>query len=109
MPGDSIAAVAESGRFLRKTLPEAVDARILVIAGSGLGGFVRAVNVENEVSYNSIPHVGGSTVEGHAGKLLLGKLETDTTPILLMAGRRHLYEGLSAMEAAHLPQSVFSA
>jgi purine-nucleoside phosphorylase len=94
---------------VRKALPEAADVRVLVIAGSGLGGFVKSVASERELQYHNIPGIGGSTVEGHAGKLVFAHAGADRTPILLMAGRRHLYEGLSAAEASRLPQSILQA
>ncbi|TCP69915.1 purine-nucleoside phosphorylase [Baia soyae] len=68
-----------------------VQPKIGLILGSGLG--VLAGEVENPVKlpYNDIPHFPQSTVEGHAGELVVGMLEDQ--PVLVMAGRFHLYEG----------------
>lgn len=106
LAGDVLTGAAEA---IRAGLPGAEASNVLVIAGSGLGGFVKSVEPVAEVSYKDIPGVGGSTVKGHAGKLVLGRLSGSSTPVLLMAGRRHLYEGLTASEAAMLPQSILAA
>lgn len=68
-----------------------VQPRIGLILGSGLG--VLAEEIQNPVSipYHEIPHFPISTVEGHAGELIIGTLEEQ--PVVVMAGRFHLYEG----------------
>lgn len=103
--------IEEAGaQILREKLPGAEAARVLVIAGSGLGGFVDAVQPRAELGYESIPGVGDSTVVGHAGKLILADLPgKPCPPFVLMAGRRHLYEGLSADESTVLLRTVFRA
>jgi purine-nucleoside phosphorylase len=62
-----------------------------LILGSGLG--ILADSIENAVtvSYADIPHFPVSTVEGHAGELLLGTISG--RPVLMMKGRFHMYEG----------------
>lgn len=62
-----------------------------LILGSGLG--ILADSIENAVtvSYSDIPHFPVSTVEGHAGELLLGTV--GGRPVLMMKGRFHMYEG----------------
>ncbi|MBA4495699.1 purine-nucleoside phosphorylase [Paenactinomyces guangxiensis] len=73
------------------TTKTTVRPRIGLILGSGLG--VLAEELENPVSisYEEIPHFPVSTVEGHAGQLVLGTLEGQQ--VVVMAGRFHLYEG----------------
>lgn len=95
--------------FIRQAMPTGDDARVLVIAGSGLGGFVKGISPVSEVPYSNIPGVGGSTVAGHAGKLIFAYAGRERTPVLLMAGRRHLYEGLSAGETVLLPRAIMQA
>ena len=45
-----------------------------IILGTGLGGLVQEIDVEYVLSYEDIPNFPLSTVEGHSGKLILGKL-----------------------------------
>jgi purine-nucleoside phosphorylase len=62
-----------------------------IILGTGLGGLAREIAVEAEVPYAEIPSFPLSTVETHAGKLLLGRL--GGRPVVAMQGRFHRYEG----------------
>ena len=49
-----------------------------IVLGSGLGNFVDEIEVEKEVSYGDVPHFPVSTVEGHKGKLVFGKIHGKT-------------------------------
>jgi len=62
-----------------------------VILGTGLGGLVDEVDVKFEIDYEDIPHFPLSTLETHKGKLIFGNL--DKTPVVVMQGRFHYYEG----------------
>ena len=62
-----------------------------VILGTGLGKLADDIKEQNIISYSDIPNFPVSTVEGHSGKLILGKLGNH--PILAMQGRFHFYEG----------------
>ena len=64
-----------------------------IILGTGLGGLVGDLDVTAEIHYEDIPHFPLSTVESHAGRLLLGSLEGRN--VLVMQGRFHQYEGYS--------------
>jgi purine-nucleoside phosphorylase len=77
-----------------------------IILGTGLGGLARDIAVEAEVPYRDIPGFPLSTVESHAGKLLLGTLEG--RPVAAMAGRFHAYEGYR-LAAVALPVRVLHA
>lgn len=103
------AAVDDAIHYIQQVLPGAAGVKVLVIAGSGLGGFVRSISPEQELPYEKIPGVGASTVEGHAGKLVYARAGPERIPLLLMAGRRHLYEGLPSNEVARLPQAILQA
>ena len=64
-----------------------------IILGTGLGGLAEEVVVEATVPYETIPGFPLSTVESHAGRLLLGRL--GGKPVVAMQGRFHRYEGYS--------------
>lgn len=67
-----------------------------VILGTGLGGLVHEINTEVAIDYKDIPHFPLSTVEGHSGKLIFGKL--GGVQIVAMQGRFHFYEGYAMSE-----------
>lgn len=67
-----------------------------IILGTGLGSLVGEITDKHEIKYEDIPHFPVSTVEGHSGKLILGKL--GGKDILAMQGRFHYYEGYSMKE-----------
>lgn len=68
-----------------------------IIIGSGLGGFVERIEIEKQIPYENIPNFPGSSVAGHSGKLMFSTVSGEA--VVLMAGRKHLYEGISAREA----------
>ncbi len=70
--------------------------QIGIVLGSGLGNLTNEIQVELSIPYSEIPHFPVSTVEGHSGKLLFGKLGGKT--VVAMAGRFHYYEGYSMNE-----------
>lgn len=65
--------------------------KIGIILGSGLGDLVKYIDVEVSLDYHDIPNFPISTVEGHNGKLIFGKL--GGKEIVAMQGRFHYYEG----------------
>ncbi|MBO7133243.1 MAG: purine-nucleoside phosphorylase [Bacteroidales bacterium] len=62
-----------------------------IILGTGLGGLVNMIDIKEVIPYAEIPDFPVSTVEGHSGKLILGKLGGKT--VVAMQGRFHYYEG----------------
>jgi purine-nucleoside phosphorylase len=68
-----------------------VQPRVGMILGSGLGPLAESVNDPHYVTYDQVPGWPVSTVEGHAGRLVLGELEDQ--PVIVMQGRTHYYEG----------------
>jgi purine-nucleoside phosphorylase len=74
-----------------KTKPETA-----IILGTGLGSLVNEITDKYEVQYKDIPNFPLSTVEGHSGKLIFGKL--GNKEIMAMQGRFHFYEGYSMKE-----------
>ena len=74
------------------------DAKPLVgiVLGSGLGNLVREIDVEKEIPYEQIPHFPVSTVEGHQGKLIFGRLSGKA--VVVLSGRFHFYEGYTPQQ-----------
>jgi purine-nucleoside phosphorylase len=68
-----------------------LDPKIGMILGSGLGPLSREVENPTVIPYGDLPDWPVSTVEGHAGELVIGTLEGKT--VLVMNGRIHYYEG----------------
>jgi purine-nucleoside phosphorylase len=73
-----------------------VEPRIAVVLGSGLGGFADDFEDPAGIPYEDIPGFMRSTAEGHAGRLVAGKV--DNVPVLAMQGRVHYYEGYTLEE-----------
>lgn len=80
--------------------------RVGIILGSGLGGLIDLIQKETELPYGDIPNFPVSTVQGHEGKLVFGKI--GSKEVMLMAGRFHYYEGYS-MEEVTFPVRVMKA
>ncbi|HEX7844877.1 MAG TPA: purine-nucleoside phosphorylase [Chitinophagaceae bacterium] len=87
----------ETVKFLQKQYKQ--TPQVGIVLGSGLGNFVSEIKVEKEVAYSDIPNFPVSTVEGHSGKLLFGKLAGKT--VVAMAGRFHYYEGYAAQDVVY--------
>lgn len=77
-----------------------------IILGTGLGNLVTQITDKIEIPYETIPNFPVSTVEGHSGKLIFGKL--GHTDVLAMQGRFHYYEGYD-MKAVTFPVRVMHA
>ena len=73
--------------------------KIGVILGSGLGSFGESMRESFSIDYRDIPHFPISTVKGHEGKLIFGKI--GHVDILAMKGRFHFYEGYSMKELVY--------
>jgi purine-nucleoside phosphorylase len=87
--------VAEAAAFLSARLG-ALQARVGIVLGSGLGAAADAVDSPIIVAYSEIPHFPQSTVEGHSGRMVAGLL--GGAPVIMMQGRVHFYEGYSPLE-----------
>jgi len=71
---------------------------VVLILGTGLGSLTKRMEVEHRIPYEAIPHFPSSTVDSHAGELLIGHLAGKST--VAMSGRFHGYEGYSARQVA---------
>ena len=81
-----------------------VEPRIAIVLGSGLGGFADDFEDAVGIPYEDIPGFVRSTAQGHAGRLVIGKI--DGIPVLAMQGRVHYYEGYS-LEEVTFPVRTF--
>jgi purine-nucleoside phosphorylase len=85
---------AEAAAFIQEHLDTTPE--YLLILGTGLGQLAEEMTVDTVLPYDEIPHFPVSTVESHAGKLLLGSL--GGKPVMAMQGRFHYYEGYSMQQ-----------
>jgi purine-nucleoside phosphorylase len=98
----SLAQIDQITQVIRPRLP--VQPRAAVILGSGLGTLAEAVDDPINIPYGEIPSWPVSTVIGHQGRLVVGRLEG--REVVVMQGRVHYYEGYS-MAQVTLPVRVF--
>ena len=89
-----IKQLEETVKFLKNKYKHTPE--LGIVLGSGLGSFVNEIEIEEEVTYEDIPHFPLSTVEGHKGKLIFGKLSGKR--VVAMAGRFHYYEGYEVQD-----------
>ncbi|MFC3772006.1 purine-nucleoside phosphorylase [Paenibacillus sp. GCM10012303] len=96
--------IAEAVRFIEEEIPYAPE--VGLILGSGLGVLADLMEDVTVIHYEEIPFFPVSTVEGHAGELLIGTIEDRKA--VLMKGRFHLYEGYDVASVA-FPVRVMKA
>lgn len=75
-----------------------------IILGTGLGGLVKEIKIEESIPYEEIPDFPVSTVEGHSGKLIFGQLGGKT--VVAMQGRFHYYEGYAMSQLVFAIRSL---
>ena len=88
--------VEHAAREIRSRYAEEV--RVALVLGSGLGAFADDVEEAVAIPYEEIQGFARPTVEGHAGRLVLGKISN--VPVAVMQGRFHYYEGYSFEEVS---------
>src|SRR5512137_19578 len=93
---------AEAADFIKKQFSGEV--RTAIVLGSGLGAFAESVDDAVRIPYEEIPGFSKSTVEGHAGQLVLGKV--GGIGVAVQQGRFHYYEGYD-MQQVMLPVRTF--
>ncbi|MBO4581286.1 MAG: purine-nucleoside phosphorylase [Bacteroidales bacterium] len=96
--------INEAAEFLAQQFGN--DAKIVIVLGSGLNHLADEIITQKVINYTDIPHFPVTTVEGHEGKLIYGKL--CNIPIIAMQGRFHYYEGYD-MKQVTFPVRVFKA
>jgi len=103
MSSGLIQKLEESCRAVQALCPN--FPKVVIVLGSGLAGLLDEMKIEIDIPFSSIPHLKQATVEGHVGRLVIGKL--GAARVACMQGRLHLYEGLS-MEDVVFPYRVFA-
>jgi purine-nucleoside phosphorylase len=103
--------IDEAAAALRGALaaePALAEPRLVFVLGSGLGGVVDLLDPEPRVRipYHDIPHVPTGSVAGHAGELVAGVAHG--SPVVVLSGRAHPYEGYSHREATLLLRAVLT-
>ncbi|AUM64692.1 purine-nucleoside phosphorylase [Brevibacillus laterosporus] len=96
--------ILEAKAFIEEKLTE--KPTIGLVLGSGLGVLADEIEETTVISYNEIPHFTKSTVVGHKGQLVIGKLKGKQ--VVAMQGRFHYYEG-HELEAVVFPIRVMKA
>ena len=86
--------IQETTAFLKSKMH--TQPKTAIILGTGLGSLVNEITDKYEIGYETIPNFPVSTVEGHSGKLIFGKL--GNKDIMAMQGRFHFYEGYAMTE-----------
>ena len=86
--------ILETAAWLRERMPNKPETAIVL--GTGLGHLAERIEKIKAIPYGEIPHFPVSTVEGHHGQLLFGRL--GGKDIMAMEGRFHYYEGYSMQE-----------
>jgi purine-nucleoside phosphorylase len=84
----------EAAQFIKSKFDREI--KVALVLGSGLGAFAEEIENATAISYEEIPHFARSTVEGHAGRLVLG--EVSGVAVAVQQGRFHYYEGYELAE-----------
>jgi purine-nucleoside phosphorylase len=95
-PLDAFTRTTRAAKFIQSRTK--LRPKIALVLGSGLGAFADELASPTRIPYPKIPGFPRSTVAGHAGQLVIGKL--GDVPVAVMQGRVHLYEGYSPQEVA---------
>ncbi len=86
--------IKETAEWLRARIP--TKPTVAIVLGTGLGRLADELEVTLSIPYADIPHFPVSTVEGHSGRLIVGRL--GDSDILAMQGRFHYYEGYTMQQ-----------
>jgi purine-nucleoside phosphorylase len=102
-PGDLFTRAEEAAAVLLAAA--SLSPRVAVVLGSGLNALADRITEATTVPYDQIPHFPNTTVGGHEGNVLLGKL--GGAPVIIFQGRLHYYEGHD-LETVTFPVRVLS-
>lgn len=85
----------------------ALAPKIAIILGSGLGGLAARIEEPVVLAYRDLPGFPILTVAGHAGQLIVGRL--DGVPVIVLNGRKHFYETTDAYPLKTMIRAVHAA
>lgn len=98
--GGVVESLEASVSYIRSICPPSkLKPRVAIVLGSGLGSFVNNVDIEAAIPYTDIPGFIPPTVEGHSGRMVLGRIQG--IPAIVLQGRIHYYEGHSMTTVVH--------
>jgi purine-nucleoside phosphorylase len=89
MTETQISKLEATAAFIRRNYPH--GSAVGIVLGSGIGNLAREIEIEYRVEYGRIPDFPVSTVKGHPGELIFGRMAGKR--VVAMAGRFHYYEG----------------
>lgn len=95
--------IGETAEFIKSRYSK--NPQVGLVLGSGLGAFVEKLENPTIIAYDEIPHFHKTTVEGHAGRMILGNILG--VEVVILQGRFHAYEGLP-MEEVVFPVRVLA-
>jgi len=87
--------ILETAAFIRAKVGQFTP-EVGIVLGTGLGDFADNIEVEYAIEYKDIPNFPVSTVEGHKGRLIFGRI--DGRRVVAMQGRFHYYEGYTMQQ-----------
>jgi purine-nucleoside phosphorylase len=85
----SLSQLTETVSFLRAQT--SLKPKVGVVLGSGLGSFIKEIQVDKVIPYGQIPNFKSTTIEGHPGNFIFGRVLGN--PVAVLQGRYHYYEG----------------
>lgn len=94
--------ISETVEFIKKEFKDTPE--IAIILGTGLGNLAEKIRDRKAVAYSSIPNFPVSTVTGHKGELVFGKI--GDKKVIALEGRFHFYEGYSLQEVTYAVRVV---
>lgn len=96
--------LSESASYIKRLVGDE-KIEIGIVLGSGLGDLADEIESAISIDYHDIPHFPVSTVKGHKGRLVIGKLEGRR--VLCMQGRFHYYEGYTMDQVVYPIRTMF--
>ena len=88
--------LSHAANFIKEKINKKYSPKIGMILGSGLGALADEIQNPVKIKYHEIPAFQQSSIDGHVGQLVIGKLQGQD--VLIMQGRIHYYEGYPIQE-----------